>query len=214
MRVARAAAQHGFVLPGRAYPYREPPQVDGAPEEALVLGVTRQESGFDPEVRSGVGARGMMQLMPATASIVAKRMGVSYSPSMLDQPEYNMKLGSSFLGRLVDQFSGSYVMAVAAYNAGPGRPTQWATYCGDPRTGSVDPIDFIECIPFSETRNYVQRVLEGMVVYRAKLNGGSAPITLAADLKRGGYSYPGAQPAPTLAANTSAPPASPETAGN
>jgi soluble lytic murein transglycosylase len=156
----------------------------------------------------------MMQLMPATASIVAKRMGVSYSPSMLDQPEYNMKLGSSFLGRLVDQFSGSYVMAVAAYNAGPGRPTQWATYCGDPRTGSVDPIDFIECIPFSETRNYVQRVLEGMVVYRAKLNGGSAPITLAADLKRGGYSYPGAQPAPTLAANTSAPPATPETAGN
>jgi soluble lytic murein transglycosylase len=99
-----------------------------------------------------------------------------------------MRLGSSFLGRLVDQFSGSYVMAIAAYNAGPGRPVQWASWCGDPR-GATDPVDFIECIPFSETRNYVMRVMEGMQVYRAKMNGGTAPITLHADLRRGSYGY-------------------------
>jgi soluble lytic murein transglycosylase len=190
MKIARGAAQRGFVLPQRAYPFRTPPQVMGAPEPALVLAITRQESGFDPLVRSGVGARGMMQLMPTTAAIVARRNGMDYSPSMLDEPDYNMRLGSAFLGQLVSQFSGSYVMAVAGYNAGPGRPTAWSNYCGDPRGATTDPIDFIECIPFSETRNYVMRVLEGMQVYRAKLNGGSAPVTLSADLARGGYAYP------------------------
>lgn len=199
MKIARGAAQRGFVLPNRAYPYRTPPQVIGAPEPALVLAITRQESGFDPLVRSGVGARGMMQLMPQTAAIVARRNGMDYSPSMLDEPDYNMRLGSSFLGQLVSQFSGSYVMAVAGYNAGPGRPTAWTSYCGDPRGGSTDPIDYIECIPFSETRNYVMRVLEGMQVYRAKLNGGTAPVTLTSDLARGSYNY-----AALAAANTTA----------
>jgi soluble lytic murein transglycosylase len=199
MKVARAAAQRGFLLPQRGYPFRTPPGVDGAPEPALVLGITRQESGFDPMVRSGVGARGMMQLMPATASVVARRMGVAYSPGMLDEPDYNMRLGSSFLGQLVNQFSGSYVMAVAGYNAGPGRPVQWTGYCGDPRGATTDPLDFIECIPFSETRNYVMRVMEGMQVYRARQNGGSAPITLSSDLRRGGYGYP--PPTSTMASS-------------
>jgi soluble lytic murein transglycosylase len=198
MKVARGAAQRGFILPNRAYPFRTPPQVGGGAEPALVLGITRQESGFDPNVRSGVGARGMMQLMPTTAVIVARRAGMSYSAGMLDDPDYNMRLGSSFLGQLVNQFSGSYVMAVAAYNAGPGRPNQWISWCGDPRGASTDPVDFIECIPFSETRNYVMRVMEGMQVYRAKLNGGSAPITLASDLQRGSYNYPPAA-APVVA---------------
>jgi hypothetical protein len=97
-----------------------------------------------------------------------------------------MTLGTSFLGSLVDEFEGSYLMAAAAYNAGPNRPTQWVTACGDPRSSSTDPVDYIECIPISETRNYVMRVLEGMEVYRARLNGGRAPLTLPADLKRGG----------------------------
>ncbi|MES2344189.1 MAG: lytic transglycosylase domain-containing protein [Pseudomonadota bacterium] len=187
MKVVRAAAQRGFILPERGYPVRSAPDVPGAPEPALVLGITRQESGFDPMIRSGAGARGMMQLMPGTASVVARRMGASYSPGMLDDPEYNMRLGSSYLGQMVGTFSGSYPMAIAAYNAGPGRPTQWSAFCGDPRGAATDPIDFIECIPFSETRNYVMRVMEGMQVYRARLNGGAAPITLSADLKRGGY---------------------------
>jgi soluble lytic murein transglycosylase len=189
MKAARGAAQRGFILTDRAYPYRTPPSVAGAPEPALVLGITRQESGFDPAVRSGADARGMMQLLPSTASIVARRMGVGYSASMLYEADYNMRLGSSFLGQLVNQFSGSYVMAAAGYNAGPGRPAAWVSMCGDPRAGSTDPLDFIECIPFSETRNYVMRVLENMTVYRAKANGGTAPITLSQDLKRGGYGY-------------------------
>ncbi|MDP3853546.1 lytic transglycosylase domain-containing protein [Phenylobacterium sp.] len=194
MKVVRTAAQRGFILPGRGYPVRTPPQVMGAPETALTLGITRQESGFDPMVRSGVGARGMMQLMPATAAMTARKVGLTYAPSMLDDPDYNMQLGQAYLGQMVGTFSGSYPMAIAAYNAGPGRPSQWIAFCGDPRGGGTDPVDFIECIPFSETRNYVMRVMEGMQVYRAKLNGGSAPITLSADLKRGGY---GAYAGPT-----------------
>ncbi len=189
MRAARAAAQRGFILPQRAYPVRDAPD-GGAAEPALVLAITRQESSFDPNVHSGAGARGMMQLMPGTAKIVAHRMGVSYSAAQLDEPDYNMRLGAQFLGQLVSQFSGSYVMAAAGYNAGPGRPTQWTQFCGDPRGGSTDPIDFIECIPFSETRNYVMRVMENQQIYRARLHGGSVAITLSADLKRGAYSYP------------------------
>ena len=189
MKAARGAAQRGLILADRAYPFRTPPQVVGAPEPALVLGITRQESGFDPAVRSGADARGMMQLLPSTAAVVARRMGVGYSASMLYEPDYNMRLGSSFLGSLVSQFSGSYIMAAAGYNAGPGRPMQWTAMCGDPRAGGQDPLDFIECIPFSETRNYVMRVMENMQVYRAKQNGGTAPITLSNDLRRGGYSY-------------------------
>jgi soluble lytic murein transglycosylase len=189
MKAGRAAAQRGLILADRAYPVRTPPGVQGAPELALVLGITRQESGFDPTVRSGADARGMMQLLPSTASVVARRIGVGYSPARLYEPDYNMQLGSAYLGQLVDRFSGSYVMAAAGYNAGPGRPSQWTSFCGDPRGGSQDPLDFIECIPFSETRNYVMRVLENMEVYRAKMNGGSARITLSADLRRGAYGY-------------------------
>lgn len=189
MKAARSAATRGLILADRAYPLRTTPAVQGAPEPALVLGVTRQESGFDPGVRSGADARGMMQLLPSTASSVARRMGLGFSPARLYEAEYNMQLGSSFLGQLVERFSGSYILAAAGYNAGPGRPPQWATFCGDPRGGSSDPLDFIECIPFSETRNYVMRVMENMQVYRAKLNGGTAPITLSSDLRRGAYGY-------------------------
>ena len=194
MKIVRTAAQRGFILPDRGYPLRmPPPDALNAPEPALVLSITRQESGFDPLVRSGVGARGMMQLMPATAAATARRVGVGYSPSMLDDPDYNMRLGSSYLGGLISSFAGSYVMAVAGYNAGPGRSTQWAAYCGDPRSSSVDPVDYIECISFSETRNYVMRVLEAVAVYRAKLRGGTTPLTLTADLRRGVYTPPAPQ---------------------
>ena len=204
MKAVRAAAQRGFILSQRGYPIRMPPDIDGGAEVPLVLGITRQESGFDPKVRSGAGARGMMQLMPGTASILARKVGVAYSAGRLDDPDYNMQLGSAYLGGLVNNFSGSYVMAIAGYNAGPGRPTQWSGFCGDPRGSTTDPIDFIECIPFSETRNYVMRVMEGMQVYRARLHGGEVPITLTADLKRGGYVYAPAATTPPAASNTSA----------
>ncbi len=197
MKAVRAAAQRGLILGDRGYPYRTPPSVIGAPEPALVLGITRQESGFDPYARSSADARGMMQLLPSTASLVARRIGVSHSVDKLNDPEHNMQLGSAYLGQIIDRFSGSYIMAAAGYNAGPGRPAQWINQCGDPRTASTDPLDFIECVPFSETRNYIMRVMENMQVYRAKLNGGSAPITLSSDLKRGGYGYPSALPVQT-----------------
>ena len=205
MRVVRIAAQHGFVLPERGYPLRTPPGVAGAPEAAFVLGIIRQESGFDPHVRSSAGALGMMQLMPGTAQILARRLGYSYGAGRLEDADYNMQLGSAYLGQLVDRFGGSYLMAAAAYNAGPGRPLEWASFCGDPRSSSTDPADFIECIPFSETRNYVMRVLEATEVYRARLAGGSAPLSLMSDLKRGGY---GGGYAPTSSSFSAAGPGS------
>jgi soluble lytic murein transglycosylase len=187
MRVVRNAAKRDLILPERGYPLATTPLGYGFPEPAFVLGITRQESSFDPLARSGAGARGMMQLMPGTAAGLARRLGQSYSAADLDDPVYNMRLGADYLGQLVDQFSGSYVMAAAAYNAGPGRPTQWTATCGDPRSG--DPLNFIECIPFSETRDYVMRVMEATQVYRARLHGGEAPLTLANDLRRGAYGY-------------------------
>ena len=194
MRVVRAAAQHAYILPDRGYPMLAAPTRDaGSPELALVYGIVRQESGFDPKVRSGPGARGMMQLMPATAQHTARKLGVGYAAGMLDDPDYNMRLGSAYLGDMVNSFGGSYVMAAASYNAGPNHMPDWTAICGDPRTASGDPVDFIECIPISETRNYVMRVLEAMQVYRARLNGGHAALTLSRDLKRGVY-VPGATP--------------------
>jgi soluble lytic murein transglycosylase len=185
MKVVRNAARRGFILPERGYPILSTPGGHDAPEAAFVLGVVRQESSFDPMAHSGAGARGMMQLMPATAQAVARRLGVG-SGDLYDAG-YNMTLGSAYLGQLLSQFGGSYVMAAAAYNAGPGRPAQWASGCGDPRSADVDPVNFIECIPFDQTRDYVMRVLEATQVYRARLRGGTAPDTLADDLRRGGY---------------------------
>ena len=196
MRVVRAGAQRGLILPERGYPLMTPPYAPGGAEPAFVLSISRQESNFNPYIRSSAGAVGMMQLLPSTAQIVARKIGESYSSDRLTDADYNMKLGSSYLGSLIDRFSGSYLMAAAGYNAGPNRPPQWASYCGDPRGSMTDPLDYIECIPFSETRNYVMRTLETTQVYRARLAGGTAPLTLSKDLNRGSYGY--------YASNTSA----------
>ena len=202
MRAVRTAAQRGFILAERGYPLLDHHFTPGpgAAETAFVYSISRQESNFDPEARSGVGARGMMQLMPATASLVARKLGETHSLERLSDASYNMRLGSVYLGQMVNSFSGSYIMAAAAYNAGPGRPAQWAGLCGDPRGASTDPLDFIECIPFSETRNYVMRTLETTMVYRARLNGGVTPLTLSSDLKRGGYAYSAAMASAEMAA--------------
>ena len=187
MRVTRTAGQRGFILPERGYPIRPNPPVRTSADHAFVLAITRQESGFDPRVRSHANARGMMQLIPPTARGVARRMGEPYSENLLWDADYNMRLGAFHLGELLDQFGGSYIMAASGYNAGPGRPNQWVSLCGDPRGGTTDPVDFIECVPFIETRNYMMRVMENTQIYRARLNGGTARITPLADLKRGGY---------------------------
>lgn len=184
MKVARNSMQRGFYLPERAYPLRAVPDVP-APEKAFVLAITRQESGFDPKVRSHANARGMMQLIPSTARAVARRLGASYTEARLYEPEFNMSLGAYHLGELVTRFDGSYIMAAAGYNAGPSRMARWVGDCGDPRGPNGDALSFIECHPFNETRNYMMRVTENIHVYRARLNGGSAPLTPMADVQRG-----------------------------
>jgi soluble lytic murein transglycosylase len=197
MMVGRAASQRGILMPERMYPVRIPPQVAGAAPLEFTLAITRQESSFDPRARSGADARGMMQFLPATASGVARRLGMGYSADRLWDPDYNMTLGSYHLGELMNNFGGSMLMTTVGYNAGPARPPQWVARCGDPRTGPDAAIDYIECAPFTETRNYMMRVMENMAVYKARLNGGSAPLTPSADISRGVVPGPQAyQPQP------------------
>jgi soluble lytic murein transglycosylase len=113
-------------------------------------------------------------------------VGLPFRSSWLtDDPTYNLRLGRGFLDDLVDDYNGSYILAAAAYNAGPSRARQWIADFGDPRSSSVDAVEWIESIPFSETRNYVQRVLENTQVYRHRLTGQPVEITLSKDLERG-----------------------------
>jgi len=143
-------------------------------EPALVLAMIRQESEFDPTAVSPAGARGLMQLMPATARQVARTLDLDYSLGRLTSDGYyNLKLGQAYLKTLLEDFDYSYVLAMAAYNAGPRRVRQWLEAYGDPRTGEVDVIDWIEMLPFEETRNYVQRAIENMWIYRARLGDDS-----------------------------------------
>jgi soluble lytic murein transglycosylase len=184
MRVARKSMQRGFYLPERAYPITALPSVK-SPESAFVLSIIRQETGFDPGLKSHANARGMMQLIPSTARAVSRRLGLPYSEANLYESQYNMSLGAFHLQELVDQFSGSYIMAAAGYNAGPTRMRIWIDQCGDPRGESADALSFIECMPLKETRDYMMRVTENMRIYRARLNGGSAPLTAHSDIVRG-----------------------------
>jgi soluble lytic murein transglycosylase len=188
LRIGKIAVARGRPLAGLAFLTGAipdlPPRGD-AVEPALLHAVARQESGFDTAAVSPAGARGLMQLMPATAKQTAREAGLAYSPARLtDDPAYNATVGASHLKHLIATFDGSYIMTFAAYNAGPRRVRQWVETFGDPRDGNVDPIDWVERIPFSETRNYVQRVLENLQVYRARLNGDTHPIELVADLTR------------------------------
>lgn len=185
MMAGRAASQRGIILPERQYPIRIPEQRPGSATLPFTLAITRQESSFDPAVVSSAGARGMMQFLPSTAQGVARRLGMPYAPDRLFDPDYNMTLGSYHLGELMSRFGGSMLLTAVGYNAGPGRPPQWVARCGDPRGGQVDPVDFIECTPFTETRNYMMRVMENHSIYKARLNGGSAPLTLSADIAAG-----------------------------
>ena len=146
---------------------------EDAPERALTLAIARQESGFDAKARSGAGARGLMQVMPGTGKVTARAAGLTYNLTRLSTDrDYNARIGQCYLAQLLERFDGSYPLAIAGYNAGPGRVSRWLEEFGDPRDGEIDLIDWIERIPFRETRNYVQRVLEGMNIYRARLARG------------------------------------------
>ncbi|MDE2447064.1 MAG: lytic transglycosylase domain-containing protein [Alphaproteobacteria bacterium] len=188
LRFAKAAGQRGIDIDSWSYPVRGLPnwQQIGKPiEKSLVFALSRQESEFDPNAGSSVGAQGLMQLMPGTARLVARQYKLSFKPSSLkSDPSYNVKLGAAHLADLVDEFNGSYILTLVAYNAGPRRSREWLDEYGDPRGGQVDAVDWVECIPFNETRQYVQKVMQNLHVYRSRL----APETvrpMTADLKRG-----------------------------
>ncbi len=156
----------------------------GNVEKPVVYAIARQESRFNQQAVSGAGARGLMQLMPGTAKETAKGLGIAYSRSRLtSDPGYNATLGATYLGKMMDRFDGSYVMAFAAYNAGASRVDDWIERFGDPRGPDVDVVNWIESIPFTETRNYVQRIMENLQVYRARF--GDPGVTIHLDLRRG-----------------------------
>ncbi len=187
LRFAKAASMKGHDIEAWAYPIYGLPSwaALGKPvEKALVFALSRQESEFDPNAGSSVGAQGLMQLMPGTARIIARQYHVGYSAARLKEASYNVQLGSAHLADLVGNLNGSYILTLVAYNAGPRRAQEWVAYYGDPRGGQVDPVDWVESIPFNETRQYVQKVMQNLHVYRSRL----APSTVApmtADLKRG-----------------------------
>jgi soluble lytic murein transglycosylase len=185
LAAAKVARQKGTELVDYLFPVKKFIN-PGAPETALVLGVIRQESAFDPEAVSSAGARGLMQLMPATAKSVAKRLGLKYTKDKLTaDSEFNISLGRAYLSELLNRHGGSYVLSIAAYNAGPARVSEWTARFRDPRRNGVDVIDWVELIPISETRNYVQRVLENTQVYRHRLGDTQIAMgSLEQDLQR------------------------------
>ena len=181
--VAKRAIEAGTPLMVHGYPVTAVPS-GGTVEHALLFAITRQESAFDREALSRAGARGLMQLMPATASDIANKLQLPFSTDRLaEDGTYNVLLGRAYLETLIDDFGGSYALAIAGYNAGPGRVRQWLRDYGDPRGGEIDMVDWIENIPISETRNYVQRVLENLQIYRGQVGRNSA-FSLASDLAR------------------------------
>ncbi|ATU92224.1 lytic transglycosylase domain-containing protein [Phyllobacterium zundukense] len=175
LRVGKAAAQRGIDVGALSHPIGAIPanaNISGS-GTALAYAIARQESEFNPAAVSSAGARGLLQLLPGTAKGVATRAGMSYSKDRLTtDAAYNATLGAKFLGEQISKFDGSYVLTFAGYNAGPTRANEWIVKYGDPRGKSVDEVvDWIERIPYTETRNYVQRVMENYEVYKARLTG-------------------------------------------
>ncbi|MEE8333269.1 MAG: lytic transglycosylase domain-containing protein [Alphaproteobacteria bacterium] len=181
--VSRDAQRDGVPLYTLGYPLVR--MREGRPERALLLALARQESNFDRKAISPAGARGIMQLMPRTARHVARSLRVRYSRQRLTRDSaYNVRLGRAYLRRMLDRFDSSYLLAIGAYNAGPNAVRRWIRAHGDPREAGIDPIDWIEMIPYEETRTYVQRVLGNLQVYRTRLRPGQVATTLANDLQR------------------------------
>jgi len=184
--VARQSDQRGAPLLGSGYPILPAPTA--TPEPALMLGLIRQESGFKADNVSKVGALGLMQVMPDTAAEIARKLGVAVAPNhslkadLLHDPALNMRLGGGYLDRLLGQFNGSYILTAAAYDAGPARVKGWLRDLGDPRQPGIDAVDWIERMPFSETRDYVEHVLANTQIYRRKL--GVPEVPLEKDLTR------------------------------
>jgi len=188
LMVGKAALNRGLPFDHYAYPVSGiPPYKDFGPEveKAIVFAIARQESAFNPSVVSPANAYGLMQVTPAAGKYVARKYGTSFDLGRLkNDPAYNAAFGAAELGGLIEDYRGSYIMTFAGYNAGRGSVRKWIERYGDPRDPKVDAVDWVEKIPFSETRNYVQRIMENLQVYRARFGGGSR-LLIEADLRRG-----------------------------
>ena len=186
--IGKTALGRGFPLEQYAFPDFGVPDfqpIGPDVERYVVYSIVRQESAFNPKVVSGANAYGLMQVTPPAARDTAKRFNVTFDQRRLaNDITYNAQLGSAELGADLEFFRGSYILAFVAYNAGRGRARDWIAQYGDPRDPKVDPIDWIERIPISETRYYIQRVLENMQVYRARFDNGSR-LSIEADMRRG-----------------------------
>ena len=181
--IGKASARRGIVVPGPYYAIHPLEKMDLPIPKELALAIARRESEFDPGVVSGAGAQGLMQLMPGTASDVARDLGLKHDRrKVLSDWSYNAQLGSEYLSQLARRFDGNVVLVAAGYNAGPGRPTRWIEQYGDPRRAGTDMVDWIEHIPFRETRNYVMRVAESLPVYRARLGKDPLPLPFSREL--------------------------------
>jgi soluble lytic murein transglycosylase len=181
---AKQAIKDGIGLTRAGYPVLDAAPVPGI-EAPLLHALIRQESAFDQRAVSHRGAAGLMQLMPRTARNVAKRISKPYRRDrLLDDKGYNLAIGQAYLRGLLAEFDGSYVLALAAYNAGPHRARRWLKKNGDPRSTEVNAVDWVEMIPFRETRNYVQRVMENLQVYRMRLGRVELAANPENDLRR------------------------------
>jgi soluble lytic murein transglycosylase len=182
VQIGKAAQQRGVAVGTLAFPTTALPAYSGKVGMPVIYSIARQESEFEQSVVSSAGAVGVMQVMPQFAGEMARRGGIPYSPARIRTDAlYNIQIGASELGYLLSMYDGSYVLAFAAYNAGAGRVAQWTKAFGDPRDPDVDVIDWIERIPYGETRNYVQRAMENLGVYRALF--GDPTLRIAADLR-------------------------------
>lgn len=182
--LAKYAADNGAVLMRPYFPVTEIAKRELPVEAALALSIARRESEFYAAARSPVGARGLMQLMPRTGEAMADKLGLPFSVDrLIDDPHYNTTLGSAYLARLIDEFGPAMPLVAAAYNAGPSRPKRWSELYGDPRANNVDAVDWVEHIPFRETRNYVMRIMESLPIYRARISGKTGPLRLSQELK-------------------------------
>ena len=186
--VGKAALNRGLPFDHYAYPVNGiPPFKSIGPdvEQSIVYAIARQESAFNPNDVSAAQAYGLMQVTPDAGKYVCKKYGAGFDLSRLkNDPVYNAALGAAELGGLIEDYRGSYIMTFAAYNAGRGSVKKWIDRYGDPRDPKVDAVDWVELIPFSETRNYVQRIMENLQVYRARFGGGTR-LQIEADLHRG-----------------------------
>jgi len=183
--IGKRAARRGLTIAAPYYALHPLTQMDLPIVPEMTLAIARRESEFDPVVQSGVGARGLMQIMPATARDVARDLGVSdlhTTDRLTADPVYNARLGAEYLSQMAQRFDGNVVMVSAAYNAGPARPPRWMADYGDPRKGDIDIVDWVEMVPFRETQNYIMRVTESLPIYRARLGKEPLPIPFSQEL--------------------------------